>query len=63
MIGRNFTVKMRKIFLNTMQKILPENFLPLWRNRQKPEMISLSYSMMSMTRFTQGQSPSNFVRI
>jgi len=35
MIGRNFIVKMWKIFLNTMRNILPENCLPLPRNRKK----------------------------
>jgi len=33
-----------------MQKISPENFLPLLRNRQKTELISLV--MTSMTVFT-----------
>jgi len=32
-IGRNSVVKIRKIFLNAMQKILSKNSLPLPRNR------------------------------
>jgi len=37
-----------EIFRNTMRNISPEIFLPLARNRQKTEMISLSV-MMSKT--------------
>jgi len=29
MIGKNSIVKLRKVFLNAMQEISPENFLPL----------------------------------
>jgi len=44
-----------------MQRILPENTLPLPRNRLKTEKI---HSVMtSMTMFTKSQNPSKFVRI
>jgi len=59
-IGRNFILKNAEKYLNTMQKISPENFLALPRHRQT-EMISLS--MASMTMLIQSQNPSNFVRI
>jgi len=45
MIGRNSNLKIRKIFLNSIRKISPENSLLLPRNRQKTEMISLSYNV------------------
>jgi len=44
MIGRNFTVKMRQNFLNTMQKISLQNPLP--KNTKK-----ISF-MTSLTMFT-----------
>jgi len=36
---------MRKIFMNAMQNISPENFLPLPRIGQKTELISRSYDI------------------
>jgi len=47
-----------------MQKFSPENSLSLPRNRQKTEMISLSYDINDVhNMFIQIQNPSNFVRI
>jgi len=34
-LGRNSSLKRAKNFLSTIQKILPENSLPLPRNRKK----------------------------
>jgi len=51
MVGRNSIVNMRKNFLKPMQKILPENSLPLPRNPKK--VISLGYDAMTM--FTPNQ--------
>jgi len=45
MIGKNCIGKKQKSFLNTMQNISPVNSLPLPRNRQNVEMISLSYDV------------------
>jgi len=42
MIGKNYTVKIAKIFLKTMQKISPENSLSLSRNCKNWK-ISFSY--------------------
>jgi len=53
MIGRNFIVKNVKNFSESNAKLLPENPLPLPRNRQKTEMISLSYDGNSLTMLTQ----------
>jgi len=36
---------MRKIFLNTIQKISAETFTPLPRNRKKTKNISLTYDV------------------
>jgi len=45
--GGNFIVKIRKIFLKNNAKITSENSLPLPRNRQKTEMISLNYDLFT----------------
>jgi len=47
-------------FLNAMQKISPEIFLPLPKNQKKRRFHSV---MTSVTMFTQSQNPSNFIRI
>jgi len=41
MIGRHFIVKMWKTFLNTIQKTSPE--VPIPRNRQKTEIVLITY--------------------
>jgi len=45
MIGSNFIIKNAKVFLNTMRKVSPENFLPLPRHRKKRKWISLDYDV------------------
>jgi len=50
MIDRNFLVhkkNVRKNFLKTMQKIAPENSLPLPRNRQKTDLTSSVITLMT----------------
>jgi len=42
---RNVTVKSSKKIFEQKAKISPENFLLLTRNRQKTEMISLTYDV------------------
>jgi len=44
-IGRNFIAKYVENFSECNAKISPEISLPLPRNRQKTEMISLSYDV------------------
>jgi len=51
----------QKNFLNTIQKILLKNSLPLPRHRRKNEIIHLL--MTSLAMFTLSQYPSYFVRI
>jgi len=52
---------MQKIFLNAMQKILPEDSIPLPWNRDINEKISLNFDVND--HITQRPSPYNFVRI
>jgi len=61
MLDRKSTVNMWSIFLDTMQKIWPENSLPLPKNRKKTK--GFHSVMTPAAMFTQSQNPSNFVRI
>jgi len=45
MFGRNSIVKIKKKIPNTNAKNLPENSLPLPRNRKKTDIISLSHDV------------------
>jgi len=52
---------MRKIFLNAMHKLWPENSLPLPRNCKKKKRF---HSVMALiTVFTQYRNPSKFKKI
>jgi len=56
-VGRYFIKKCAKNFSELVQKFWPKKFLPLPSNRQKTEMISLSYDDQNQNAFKRGIKP------